>query len=155
MERLDAGRTLLEKHTYTPRDLGRAGIEVNQDGARRSGMEVLSFPTVEVADLVRVNPDLADIDAETMAQLNRDATYVNYIARQARDVEMLRRDEAVAIPQTFDYGTIDGLSNELKAKLAVARPDTLAQASRIEGMTPAALSLILIRLRHPARSRSA
>jgi tRNA uridine 5-carboxymethylaminomethyl modification enzyme len=155
MERLDAGRTLLEKHTYTPRDLGRAGIEVNQDGARRSGMEVLSFPTVEVADLVRVNPDLADIDAETMAQLKRDATYVNYIARQARDVEMLRRDEAVAIPQTFDYGTIDGLSNELKAKLAVARPDTLAQASRIEGMTPAALSLILIRLRHPARSRSA
>jgi tRNA uridine 5-carboxymethylaminomethyl modification enzyme len=145
----------LEKETYTPRDLGRAGIEVNQDGARRSGMEVLSFPTVEAADLVRVNPALADIDADTMAQLKRDATYVNYIARQARDVEMLRRDEAVAIPQTFDYGAIDGLSNELKAKLTAARPDTLAQASRIEGMTPAALSLILIKLRQPARSRSA
>jgi tRNA uridine 5-carboxymethylaminomethyl modification enzyme len=155
MERLNAGRTLLESQTYTPRDLGRAGIEVNQDGARRSGMEVFSFPAVEVADLVRVNPSLADIDAGTMAQLKRDATYVNYIARQARDVEMLRRDEAVAIPQTFDYGAIDGLSSELKTKLTAARPDTLAQASRIEGMTPAALSLILIKLRHPARSRSA
>lgn len=155
MDRLNAGRKLLEEGTYTPRDLERAGIGVNQDGARRTGMEVLSFPEVEAVDMVTINPALAEIDPETMAQLKRDATYVNYILRQARDVEMLRRDEAVAIPSDFDYGGIAGLSNELKAKLIAARPDTLAQASRIEGMTPAALSLVLIKLRHPARTRSA
>ncbi len=155
MDRLNAGRKLLEESTYTPRDLERAGIGVNQDGARRTGMEVLSFPEVEAVNLVTINPALAEIDPETMAQLKRDATYVNYILRQARDVEMLRRDEAVAIPSDFDYGGIAGLSNELKAKLIAARPDTLAQASRIEGMTPAALSLVLIKLRHPARTRSA
>ena len=84
-----------------------------------------------------------------------DATYANYIARQERDVEMLRRDESQAIPPDFDFGIIQGLSNELKTKLAATRPQDLAQAARIDGMTPAGLTLILARLRHDRRSRSA
>ena len=155
MERLNAGRDLLEQMIVTPSGLARMGMAVNQDGVRRSGIQVLSFPSVEVGDLASINSALAELDPETAAQLKRDATYANYIDRQAREVEMLRRDEAVTIPRDFDYRCIEGLSNEIKAKLIASRPDTLAQASRIEGMTPAALSLVLIRLRRSLRVRSA
>jgi tRNA uridine 5-carboxymethylaminomethyl modification enzyme len=155
MERLESGREMLEAVTFTPRQLASAGIEVNPDGARRSGMEALSFPGVEVEHLIAINTALECLDAETRGQLKRDATYANYIERQARDVEMLRRDEAVRIPQDLDYASIEGLSNELKSKLISAPPETLAQASRLEGMTPAALALILVRVRRAARTLSA
>ncbi|HAW48733.1 MAG TPA: tRNA uridine-5-carboxymethylaminomethyl(34) synthesis enzyme MnmG [Roseovarius sp.] len=155
MSRLDAARSLLDAESYTPRDLFSAGIAVNQDGTRRNGMQVLAFPGTEMADLAPLTPALADIAPDIAAQLKKDATYANYIARQARDVEILRRDEGVAIPEGFDYGGIDGLSNELKAKLSAARPETLAQAARIDGMTPAALALILVCLRRGERAQSA
>jgi len=155
MERLERGHAQLESLSYTPRDLRGVGISVNQDGTRRTGMQVLAFPGIELADLAPLSPQLGAIDAEIAAQLKKDATYANYIARQARDVDMLRRDENVAIPAGFDYGGIDGLPNELKAKLAAARPDTIAQAARIDGMTPAALALILVCLRRGERARSA
>jgi len=156
MERLGAARTMLEAASYTPHDLAAAGIEVNQDGTRRSGMEVLAFPAVEFDQILSLSPGLAGVDQDCRAQLKRDATYANYIARQARDVEALRRDEAIAIPDGFDYAALAGLSNELKAKLGAARPDSLAQAARIDGMTPAALALLLVRLRQASgRARRA
>src|SRR6056297_421954 len=127
MARLDAARDLLDAASYTPRDLAGAGIAVNQDGTRRDGMQVLAFPGTELADLLPLTPGLAQVDPEIAAQLKKDATYANYIARQARDVEMLRRDEGVGIPEGFDYAPIDGLSNELKAKLSATRRETLAQ----------------------------
>lgn len=155
MARLAKGRALLEGGGYTAPDLANVGIEVSRDGARRTGMEVLSFPGVEVGDLVALDGALAGIDPETCAQLKRDATYANYIARQARDVDMLRRDEAVPIPADFCYDAVSGISSEIKAKLAAARPATIAQAARIEGMTPAALALIMVRLRQGRQARSA
>jgi tRNA uridine 5-carboxymethylaminomethyl modification enzyme len=155
MERLTSARALLEAASYTPRDLAAAGITVNQDGTRRNGMQVLAFPETALGNLVPLTPALGDIAPDIAAQLKKDATYANYIARQARDVEMLRRDEGVAIPASFDYAGIEGLSNELKAKLAAARPETLAQAARIDGMTPAALALILVCLRRGERAQSA
>jgi tRNA uridine 5-carboxymethylaminomethyl modification enzyme len=155
MERLTTARALLEAASYTPRDLAAAGITVNQDGTRRNGMQVLAFPETALGNLVPLTPALGDIAPDIAAQLKKDATYANYIARQARDVEMLRRDEGVAIPASFDYAGIEGLSNELKAKLAAARPETLAQAARIDGMTPAALALILVCLRRGERAQSA
>ena len=155
MDRLDAARGSLEAASYTPRDLAAAGINVNQDGTRRDGMQVLAFPGTEIADLVSLDSALADIAPDIAAQLKKDATYANYIARLARDVEMLRRDEGIAIPPEFDYAPLDGLSNELKAKLCAARPETLAQAARLDGMTPAALALILVCLRRDERAKSA
>ena len=155
MERLTSARALLEAASYTPRDLAAAGITVNQDGTRRNGMQVLAFPETALGNLVPLTPALGDIAPDIAAQLKKDATYANYIARQARDVEMLRRDEGVAIPASFDYAGIEGLSNELKAKLEAARPETLAQAARIDGMTPAALALILVCLRRGERAQSA
>lgn len=155
MEHLTAARQQLEETSYTPHDLVAVGIDVNQDGTRRSAMQVLAFPGVEISDLTRISGDFAAIAPGIADQLKKDATYLNYIKRQARDVEMLRRDEAIEIPPGFDYIGIDGLSNELKAKLGAARPETLAQAARIEGMTPAALALVLVKLRQDARVRSA
>jgi len=155
MDRIAAARGLLDAASYTPRDLASAGIAVNQDGTRRNGMQVLAFPGTVLGDLVPLTPALGDVAPDIADQLKKDATYANYIARQARDVENLRRDEGVAIPEGFAYAAIDGLSNELKTKLAAARPETLAQAARIDGMTPAALALILVCLRRDERAQSA
>lgn len=155
MNRLSAGRELLEGQSYTPRHLADIGLAVNQDGARRTAFQILAFPDVSFDDLLRLDEGLAAIDLDTRAQLEREALYANYIQRQDRDVEMLRRDEMQAIPLDFAYDAIDGLSNELRSKLAHVRPATLAQAARIDGMTPAALTLLLARLRQSRKARRA
>lgn len=155
MERLEAARARLEAQSHTPRQLRQIGLPVNQDGARRNGFELLSFPDVNFTTLEALDPGLADVDPVTRSQLERDALYAHYIERQNRDVEMLQRDEAQEIPAEFDFGALDGLSHELKAKLLATRPANLAQAGRIDGMTPAALTLILARLRQARRARRA
>ena len=153
MERLAAGRSLLSC-AFTPRTLAANGVSINQDGVKRSAYTLLSFPGVSFETLVGLNPALAGIDAGTREQLSRDALYEGYIERQARDAERLRRDEAQKIPEDFDYSALDGLSAELKMKLSRARPATLAHAGRIDGMTPAALTLILARLRRARQRRT-
>lgn len=155
MERLSAARLRLETASYTPRHLSDLGLNVNHDGARRSAFQILSYPDVVFSDLVRLDPEFAEIDLETQKQIAKDALYATYIERQNRDVAKLKRDEAYVIPRSFGYGSIEGLSNELKSKLANVRPENLAQAGRIEGMTPAALSLILAKLRQAAREKIA
>ena len=155
MEALEAGRATLEALSLTPREASEYGITVGQDGQRRTGFRLLSFPGVTFTDLERAAPELATIPTEIKEQLARDATYATYIDRQSADVEAMRREEAHEIPDDFDYMGLTGLSNELKGKLSLARPRTLAQAGRIDGMTPAALTLILASLRRSERQRSA
>ncbi|SLN33309.1 tRNA uridine 5-carboxymethylaminomethyl modification enzyme MnmG [Roseovarius gaetbuli] len=155
MARLTSGRAILEGKSFTPRELSESGLKISQDGARRSGFQILAYPDVTFSDLLRIDDSLSDIDPECRAQLEKDALYSNYIERQNRDVEMMKRDEAQVIPTDFSFGEIDGLSNELKSKLSTARPENLAQAARIDGMTPVALTLILARLRHGRRDQSA
>lgn len=155
MERLEKGRDLLTGDSYSSRALNEAGISVSHDGSRRTAYEVLSFPKVEFDALIRLDPELEAIDAQTRRQLKRDALYANYIERQKRDVEAVKRDEGQEIPGEFDYNSIEGLSNELRQKLSAARPMNLAQASRVDGMTPAALTLLLAKIRQFARDRSA
>ncbi|WP_414898956.1 tRNA uridine-5-carboxymethylaminomethyl(34) synthesis enzyme MnmG [Rhodovulum sp. YEN HP10] len=151
MERLSTGRARLEALSVTPKQVTAVGIKVNADGTRRSGIDLLAFPDVTFDDLIPLAPELAEIDSETRVQLARDALYANYIARQTQDVEAMRRDEAQLIPHDFDYEGLDGLSSELKGKLSRVRPETLGQAARIDGMTPAAATLILARLRQMER----
>lgn len=115
-------------------------------------MEWLSVPDVTFEHLVAEAPELQRIDPEICAQLSRDALYLHYLDRQDRDAEALKRDEAYEIPGNFDYSALSGLSGELKQKLMRSRPASIAQASRIEGITPAALVLILSRLKQSARS---
>lgn len=147
MEKLDYARAVLTNTTYTPKELSGAGIQISQDGKRRSGVDVLAFPNVHVEDLVPLMPDLVDIDGDTRLQVERDALYMNYVSRQESDVNALKRDEAHVIPDDFDFSEVGGLSNELKQKLSAARPETIAQAARIDGMTPSGLALVLSKLR--------
>ncbi|WP_422075605.1 tRNA uridine-5-carboxymethylaminomethyl(34) synthesis enzyme MnmG [Tranquillimonas rosea] len=151
MERLDAARNQLKTGSFTPKELRSGGISVSDDGTRRSLYEVLSFPKMSFEDLVAVKPELSEIGPEVRRQLEREALYANYLQRQELDVAALKRDEAVEIPSDFDFSTVPGLSNELTQKLESAQPSSLGQAGRIEGMTPAALTVILASLRRDVR----
>ncbi|MAU47045.1 MAG: tRNA uridine-5-carboxymethylaminomethyl(34) synthesis enzyme MnmG [Yangia sp.] len=155
MERLAQGRKMLETRQFAPRTLVDMGFQVAPDGQKRNGFQLLAFPDVTMSTLVSCEPSFSEIDPEIALQLERDALYANYIERQKRDVEALRRDEAMVIPRDFDFAAIEGLSNELKHKLSLARPENLAQAGKVDGMTPAALSLLLLRLRRHGQVKSA
>ncbi|MBO6866441.1 MAG: tRNA uridine-5-carboxymethylaminomethyl(34) synthesis enzyme MnmG [Thalassococcus sp.] len=155
MEALHSAKESLEALSLTPKELNEIGLTVNQDGARRNGMEILAFPDTSFESLLAADPSLKSVPDDIRRQLEKDATYASYIERQKKDVEALRKDEKQAIPSDFDFGVLSGLSNELKDKLTRARPDNLAQAARVEGMTPAALSLLLSKLRQASRQKSA
>ncbi|MBN8911879.1 MAG: tRNA uridine-5-carboxymethylaminomethyl(34) synthesis enzyme MnmG, partial [Rhizobiales bacterium] len=134
---------VLSQKTLTPTEAERNGIEINKDGRRRTAFEILSYTSVSYARLAEIWPELNNFDPEIAAQIEIDAQYDSYVKRQEADVAALRKDEAVAIPETFDYATLLSLKAEVRQKLDQQRPSTLAQAARIEGMTPAALLLIL------------
>lgn len=155
MEKLDACRDLLDASSYTPKEANTAGISVSKDGQRRTGFQLLAFPDVGFDHLKLLNPALSEVEQETADQISKDALYANYIQRQANDVALLKKDEGEIIPSSFDYMTVDGLSNELKSKLSLARPENLSQASRIDGMTPAALTLLLALIRRNRTKRTA
>ncbi|MBW6416250.1 tRNA uridine-5-carboxymethylaminomethyl(34) synthesis enzyme MnmG [Celeribacter sp. PS-C1] len=154
MENLSKGRALLEKESYTPKELSAVGVTVSSDGSRRTPYEVLAFPNVTFENIISLNPEIAEILPEIQEQLSRDALYANYIERQQRDVDAMKRDELQVIPDDFDYSVLSGLSNELRSKLTLARPQTISQAGRVEGMTPAAVTLILARLRQSQREKA-
>ncbi|MBD3786381.1 MAG: tRNA uridine-5-carboxymethylaminomethyl(34) synthesis enzyme MnmG [Sphingomonadales bacterium] len=155
MEALTAARALMEGLSVTPRQAISAGLQVNEDGKRRSAFALLSFPDIGFADLAPLFPEVTQLDPAIAVQLGRDALYANYIQRQEQDVALMKRDENWEIPEGFDYAALPGLSNELKLKLGRARPQTLAQAGRVDGVTPAALTLILAKLRQNKRDKIA
>ena len=148
-------KAILDTATFTPKEAMKAGIAISQDGNRRSAFQLLSFPDMKFADILPLVPDLDPLSVEISEQIERDALYSNYLARQQKDIDALRKDEAQRIPDGFSYEVLDGLSNELKMKLISAQPETLAQAARIDGMTPAALTLLLARLRRDMGKKSA
>lgn len=147
MEKVTAAKSLLEGQTFTPKQINEVGISVNQDGNRRTGLDILAFPNVGFEDVLPLLPALESVDDPIRRQVEKDALYANYIIRQQREIEALKRDEEHAIPAGFDFNAVNGLSNELKQKLILARPSSLSQASRIDGMTPAGLALLLAVLR--------
>ncbi|WP_170426310.1 tRNA uridine-5-carboxymethylaminomethyl(34) synthesis enzyme MnmG [Ruegeria arenilitoris] len=155
MEKLTAAKSILTEQTYTPKEVRAAGINVNQDGNRRDGMAILAFPDVQFDDLIPLVPEIASVDQEIRKQVERDALYANYIARQQKDVEAMKRDESYEIPRNFDYFALEGLSSEMKQKLSNAKPENIAQAGRVEGVTPAALTLVLAKLRRDQKVRRA
>ena len=155
MEALVSGKKMLDSKQYSATDLKKVGIQLKQDGTKRTAYQLLSFPEISFEDLVAVNEELSEIDENTRDQLSKDALYANYIERQQRDVDAMKRDENLLISQDFDYQPLDGLSNELKAKLQAARPQNLAQAARVDGMTPAAITLLLAKMRQVQKEKSA
>jgi tRNA uridine 5-carboxymethylaminomethyl modification enzyme len=150
----DVAKVLSQK-TLTPSKAEQIGIGINKDGRRRTAFELLAYPDMSFRRLVEIWPELGTVDPAIAAQIEIDARYDSYVKRQEVDVAALRRDEAVAIPQAFDYATLPSLKAELRQKLAQQRPATIAQAGRIEGMTPAALMLILATVKkQTARKRA-
>ena len=145
----------LKSDTYTPTQLSKAGIRVTQDGSRRTLFQVLAFADVSFKDLCTLDARLEAADEEISEQVARDALYSNYITRQQKDIEAIKRDEAQQIPEAFDYNSCEGLSAELKSKLIAARPRNLRQAQKVEGMTPAAIMLILAKLRQNKPKKTA
>jgi tRNA uridine 5-carboxymethylaminomethyl modification enzyme len=152
---LEDGRGLLESLTLTPNEAARHGLDINQDGRRRSAFELLAYPDVDLARLRALWPEVGRIEAGVAAQLEVDARYAHYVDRQEADVIAFRKDEGVAIPLDLDFAAVAGLSTEVRQKLSALRPVTLAQAVRMEGMTPAALMLLLAHLRKAPARRSA
>ncbi|MBM1632946.1 tRNA uridine-5-carboxymethylaminomethyl(34) synthesis enzyme MnmG [Sulfitobacter mediterraneus] len=148
-------KEILSSATFTPKEAIQAGISISQDGNRRSAFQLLSFPDMTFEDILPLVPELEGVSSEISEQIERDALYSNYLARQQKDIDALRKDEAQKIPVGFQYEALDGLSNELKMKLMSAQPETLAQAARIDGMTPAALTLLLARLRRDVGKKTA
>jgi len=146
-KRLAEARALAASLALTPNQADKHGIAVRQDGVRRNAVELLALPQVDFAKLAMVWPQLRTIGADVAEQLEIDAHYAGYLGRQEADILAFRRDESLALPDTIDYAEVVGLSAECRAKLIAVRPATLGQAARIEGMTPAALTLLLSQIK--------
>jgi tRNA uridine 5-carboxymethylaminomethyl modification enzyme len=154
-EALEAARGLLKSSIASPQVLETFGVSVNKDGVRRSAFDLAAQPQHSVSTLARVWPELAAIEPSLARRLEADAKYAVYLDRQAEDVERYRREDALALPADIDYAALPGLSNELRQKFELARPRSIGQAGRIEGVTPAALALVAARARRqPKRAES-
>ena len=136
--------------TLTPNVLREKGLAVNADGKSRSAFDLLAYPDIGWPDVIRVWPELSDLDQSQRDYVETEALYGAYIERQARDIAAFHRDEGLRIPDTVDYGAIGGMSNEVRDKLSAARPATLGQATRIEGVTPGALTALLAHIKRAA-----
>jgi tRNA uridine 5-carboxymethylaminomethyl modification enzyme len=156
MAALAAARDFARSVSLTPNEADRYGLALNKDGRRRSAFELMSHPNIGIAQLANIWPRLAGLPAHIAAQIEIDAKYEVYLSRQAADIAAYRRDESLVLPEGIDYAQLRGLSNEVREKLESLRPRTVGQAGRIDGITPAALTLLVAHLkRKAARSQSA
>jgi len=152
---LNAARELARALTITPSEAARHGLALNRDGQRRSAFDLMSYPNLSFADVARIWPQFSAFDGKTAEQLEIDAKYSVYLERQAADVATYRRDESFELPDDLDYAALPGLSNEVRQKLAATRPRTISHAGNIDGITPAALTLLVAHVRRKGRGRPA
>ena len=143
MDQMSAAKTKLSNISLSARELSAVGVNLNADGPRRTALDALALTDFNFSHLREMEQDVDQISIEIQDQVRRDALYAHYIARQERDIAAMERDEAQIIPDGLDFSSVKGISNELLAKLNATRPATIAHASRIEGMTPAALMLLI------------
>lgn len=154
LEALDAARAHLETVNLTPAEALKLGLEINQDGKRRSGMELIAHPQVGWENVCRIWPEIAALPRPIAQQIQNEAVYHGYLDRQEADIVAFRKDEGVRIPADLDYASVGGMSFEVREKLQAARPGTLGQAGRVEGVTPGALTALLAHLRRLDRQRA-
>src|SRR5689334_14488918 len=152
MTALNAARELAQSLSLTPNEAAKYGLALNKDGQRRSAFELLAYPNIALADVAKIWPELGAFPAPIAQQLEIEAKYDVYMQRQNADVESYRRDESFELPAEFDYATLPGLSNEVRQKLSAIRPRTIGQAGRIDGITPAALTLLVAHARRRKRA---
>ncbi|MDZ7629481.1 MAG: tRNA uridine-5-carboxymethylaminomethyl(34) synthesis enzyme MnmG [Parvularculaceae bacterium] len=144
---LSQARAFARAHSLTPNDARALGIQVNQDGRRRTVLDLLALPGVTLKTLAAVWPEAAALRADVAEQLEIEALYAGYLDRQEADIVAFRKDESLRLPADVPYADITGLSHEVRLKLADARPATLGAAGRIEGVTPASLAVLLAWMR--------
>jgi tRNA uridine 5-carboxymethylaminomethyl modification enzyme len=154
MAAINAARSMAQTLTVTPNEAARYCLALRKDGHRRSAFELLSYPGIGIGDLARIWPSFAELDPKIAEQVEIDAKYEVYLSRQAADVESYRRDESLVLVDDIDYATLPGLSNEVRHKLQAHRPRTIGHASRIDGITPAALILLVAHMRRQDRNAS-
>jgi len=154
-EALAAGRALMQSLAATPREMATHGIKVNQDGARRTALDLFGYPDVTFDRLTEIWPELKALRSDVAEQLEIDGRYAGYLQRQMSDVAAFRKDEALALPDDLDYAAVGGLSAEVRSKLAEARPQTLGAAARIPGVTPAAVTALLGHVKRRRRASAA
>jgi tRNA uridine 5-carboxymethylaminomethyl modification enzyme len=154
MAALEAAKSLAKSLTLTPNEAARHGLTLNKDGQRRSAFDLMAYPEIGWPEVRTIWPELAAITPGIAIHLEIDAKYDVYLKRQSADVDAFRRDEGLLLGDV-DYDLVPGLSNEARAKLAAARPWTVGQAGRIDGMTPAALGILAAYLRREARRKTA
>lgn len=150
-ERLTRARAMAKDVSVTPNEAIRHGLAINRDGQRRTAYDLLSYESIDLARLSSIWPELGQIDSKTAEKLETEARYAVYLDRQRADVAVLKREESRLIPENADFSVLPGLSNELKQKLATRRPRSLAEAQRIDGMTPAALAVVIAWLQRADR----
>jgi tRNA uridine 5-carboxymethylaminomethyl modification enzyme len=155
MAALDAARDYARSVSLTPNEAARHGLALNKDGQRRSAFDLLSHPNITIAQLAKIWPRLAELAPKIAEQVEIDAKYEVYLSRQAADIAAYRRDEGLELPEGLDYGALRGLSNEVRQKLQSVRPRTIGQAGRIDGITPAALTLLVAHLKRKRRAAKA
>jgi tRNA uridine 5-carboxymethylaminomethyl modification enzyme len=155
MAALEAARDFARSVSLTPNEADRHGLALNKDGQRRSAFELLSHPNIAIADLAKIWPRFGDLPPKIAEQVEIDAKYDVYLSRQAADIAAYRRDESLELPEALDYSQLRGLSNEVRQKLNSARPRTIGQAARMDGITPAALTLLVAHLKRNGRSAKA
>jgi tRNA uridine 5-carboxymethylaminomethyl modification enzyme len=153
MAALHAAKSLARSLTITPNEAAKHGLSLNRDGHRRSAFELLAYPEIEWTTVHGIWPELSAIDSAIAAHLEIDAKYDVYLKRQTADVDAFRRDEALLLTN-IDYTDVPGLSNEARSKLEAARPRTVGQAGRLDGLTPAALGILAAYLRREARRKT-
>ncbi len=153
MAALKEARAMAEALNVTPNEAARHGLELRRDGQRRSAFDLLSYPDIRVDDIARIWPRFGAVDRKVAEQIEIDAKYAVYLDRQAADVDSYRRDEALALGDNIDYETLSGLSNEVRHKLQIHKPRTIGHASRIDGVTPAALTLLAAHVHRERRKR--
>jgi tRNA uridine 5-carboxymethylaminomethyl modification enzyme len=155
MAALQAARALANRLAITPNEAAKHGISLNRDGQRRTAFDLLSYPDLGLTDVARIWPEFMSLPAKIGEQLEIDAKYAVYLSRQTADIESYRRDESFELPDTLDYSALTGLSHEIRQKLQNLKPETIGQAGRIDGMTPAALTLLVAHVRRSNRGRPA
>tara|TARA_R110000868_G_scaffold229089_2_gene482065 strand:- start:21529 stop:23388 length:1860 start_codon:yes stop_codon:yes gene_type:complete len=154
LAQLNQARERIATLDITPPEAQRHGLSVNADGRRRTVADLLAYPEINWTDVARIWPELSEFDAAVAEQMEIDAVYAGYLDRQQADILAFRRDEAVRLPVDLDYSIVGGLSNEAREKLNASRPDTLGQASRIEGVTPGALTAVLAHVKRQKKEAS-
>lgn len=143
MQKLDSARDILNAHFITPNQLLKHNVRINQDGVRRSAFDLLRFKKISIETLSEIWEEIGEIDEDILQQISIEALYSGYMSRQEADIKAFQRDEALKLPKDLDYAEIGGLSNEVKEKLSTIRPHSIASASKIPGITPASLVILL------------